>query len=225
MTTSRVSKSRIASARAVCEGVVCALRTPSLGRCHDFDFKPSAQYALPVANYLRFVALSDHIDDYFDSGTLVACFARVLEIFSDIASATRARQNAKPDMDESMAVALVHVLDVIELFTADTNAYKMIGQKIQDELVETLRSEAVDFAGRVDRPRANSSVVRSLATPIARGRPTHALSLYRIIGNLHDSEENRMDSDLSRTVKTCSKQKLACCAWHAKLGGCGIGRQ
>ncbi len=137
MTTSRVSKSEIASARAVCEGVVCALRDAARAGedADDFDFKTVARYALPVANYLRFVALSDHIDDYFDLGTLGgACFARVLEIFSDIASATlRAYRTRFADMDESMAVALVHVLDVIELFTADTNAYKMIGQKIQDE--------------------------------------------------------------------------------------------
>ena len=221
MTTSRVSKSEIASARAVCEGAVCALRDAARAGedADDFDFKTVAQYALPVANYLRFVALSDHIDDYFDSGTLGgACFARVLEIFSDIASATlRAYRTRFADMDESMAVALVHVLDVIELFTADTNAYKMIGQKIQDELVETLRSEAVDFAVAWTDPRANSSVVRLLVQrPSHAGRPTHALSLYRIIGNLHDSEENRMDSDLSRTVKTCSKQKLACCVANAK---------
>jgi len=83
--------------------------------------------------------------------------------------------------------------------------------------VETLRSEAVDFAVAWTDPRANSSVVRLLVQrPSHAGRPTHALSLYRIIGNLHDSEESRMDSDLSRTVKACSKQKLARCVANAK---------
>ena len=220
MTTSRVSKSEIASARAVCEGVVCAL-----GDAARAGKMPTISISKPSRNthflwQIIYVSSRSAITSMTTSTRelLVARVSRACWRFSATSRRDVARvQNAFTDMDESMAVALVHVLDVIELFTADTNAYKMIGQKIQDELVETLRSEAVDFAVAWTNPRANSSVVRLLVQrPSHAGRPTHALSLYRIIGNLHDSEENRMDSDLSRTVKTCSKQKLACCVANAK---------
>jgi len=220
MTTSRVSKSEITSACAVCEGFVRALSVAARAGEDgaEFDFETVARYVPPFAKYVRFVALSDHIDDYFDAETLGgACFARVLEIFSDIVNATlRAYRARFADMDESMAVALVYALDVIELFTADTNAYKMIGEKIQDELVETLRLSAMDFAIAWTDPRANSATVRLLVQRDSHaGRPTHALSLYRIIGNLHDSEEQRVDSDLSRAVKKSQKQKLAFCVANA----------
>ena len=155
----------------------------------------------PPRQFLRHIALDDAIDDYFDEKivgelTLNRVIALVCEMTSEIVRSFVACETSR--VDQPMAYALSSVLEIVELYTADTNAFYEIGEMLRNDLCAILNAPPKTF-NRIWLPlgEVGSRVVRQIRSA---SRSSHSLSLYQILGNLHDVEEEGAQSELSRAI-------------------------
>lgn len=156
----------------------------------------------PLREFLHYVALDDAIDDYFDEGivgelTLKRVIVLVCEVTSEVVRSYAACETLQ--VDQPMAYALSSLLEIVELFTADTNAFYEIGELLRNDLCDIFNAPPETF-NRTWLPlgEVGSRVVRQIR---GGNRSSHSLSLYQIVGNLHDVEEDGAQSELSRSIK------------------------
>ena len=183
--------------------------------CHLSD---AALKSLVHAHALyRHIALSDEVDRAFDTEEMGDDGRLYLDEFTSVAkkildSFMKSCTSHMPPVVKQATLSLL--LDVLECFTADSNAYRDIGERMCESLVYILRApdeyfervwtskicESADshlntFFSFSLRPEMNSF---AWDAPVAsnpwRARierwPSPALSLFRILGNLHDVEHN-----------------------------------
>ena len=159
------------------------------------------KHVVDIAEMLRFIALDDGIDDYFDKDVLGE--RSLLGVIESICRITRAvlslyTKSASGDVNESLAIMLVYLLEIVELFTADTNAYEDIGALLRADIVAIFSTTRAKFI-QLWSPRGDvgSRVTRHLLVEPHAKMPGHALSLFRIVGNFHDVDLGLVETNVA----------------------------
>ena len=159
------------------------------------------KHVVDIAEMLRFIALDDGIDDYFDKDVLGE--RSLLGVIESICRITRAvlslyTKSASGDVNESLAIMLVYLLEIVELFTADTNAYEDIGALLRADIVAIFSTTRAKFI-QLWSPRGDvgSRVTRHLLVEPHAKMPGHALSLFRIVGNFHDVDLGLVETSVA----------------------------
>lgn len=167
----------------------------------------------PLREFLHHVALDDAIDDYFDQGvvgelSLKRVIILICEMTIEIVRSYVACETSQ--VGPPMAYALLSLLEIVELFTADTNAFDEIGEMLRNDLCDIVNAPLETF-NRAWLPlgEVGSRVVRQVRG--GPGRSSHSLSLYQILGNLHDVEEDGEQSELSRSIKRAKGFSIDVC--------------
>ena len=159
------------------------------------------KHVVVIAEMLRFIALDDAIDDYFDKDVLGE--RSLLGAIESICRITRSvlslyTKSASGDVNESLAIMLVYLLEIVELFTADTNAYEDIGTLLRADIVAIFSMPRAKFI-QLWSPHGDigSRVTRHLLVESHANTPAHTLSLFRIVGNFHDVDLGLVETSVA----------------------------
>ena len=187
----------------------------------EADWASFAHALRPTWEFLHFLALDDNIDDYFDESIVGKfTFHQVIRLFVSLNYDVMVRYSTLEPVDVSgdFASSLTRIMEIIELFTADTNAFKDVQSVVQNELYNVLTLPEDEFSRRwLPLGDVGSRVLRLLGSDAKRTTPM--LALYQIIGNLHDAENHVEQSEFSRRLKQHKNySKDACLAKLMRLG-------
>ena len=107
-------------------------------------------------------------------------------------------KSASGDVNESLAIMLVYLLEIVELFTADTNAYEDIGTLLRADIVAIFSMPRAKFI-QLWSPHGDigSRVTRHLLVESHANTPAHTLSLFRIVGNFHDVDLGLVETSVA----------------------------
>jgi hypothetical protein len=210
--TANPSANDVLSVLCVVHGVMAALAVfPISVECTSDGQSPEAldvEVAITgiesATRLLRFIVLSDAVDDYFKQPVGgESLLLRLLRIVCDYTTKLiheYASNDSTPS--EYLSMALVHFLEVLELFTADSNAYVELGEIMYVELVGIASLNPDTFKAKwlsqsVAHKAVRDHVFRRVARTTSRELCLPAVSLFRILGNLHDVSTTHKTSTFS----------------------------